>query len=177
MILQSPWCLEVHSNSWLSDLKVGKATKILQEEHRIHVTDVTGWVTDFTLKPASHMQLFWLDNRATMSATTVLAHSIIFIQVVAVCFFGFFFSLCSDAMVNIHVKICFRLTSSYMTRTSRFRVVAASGGFLTYQHLEHFLRVWVHLDQLLVQSRNLQDEINQQMSFFLCLLWAQPFRY
>lgn len=32
MILQSSWCLEVHSNSWLSDLKVGKATEILQEE-------------------------------------------------------------------------------------------------------------------------------------------------
>ncbi len=32
MILKSSWCLEVHSNSWLSDLKVGKATEILQEE-------------------------------------------------------------------------------------------------------------------------------------------------
>lgn len=32
MILQSSWCFEVHSNSWLSDLKVGKATEILPEE-------------------------------------------------------------------------------------------------------------------------------------------------
>lgn len=32
MILQSSWCLEVHSNSWLSDLKIGKATEVLQEE-------------------------------------------------------------------------------------------------------------------------------------------------
>lgn len=30
MILQSSRCFEVHSNSWLSDLKVGKATEILQ---------------------------------------------------------------------------------------------------------------------------------------------------
>lgn len=30
MILQSSWCFEVHSNGWLSDLKVGKATKILK---------------------------------------------------------------------------------------------------------------------------------------------------
>lgn len=34
MILQSSWCFEVHANSWLSDLKVGKATEILQEEEK-----------------------------------------------------------------------------------------------------------------------------------------------
>lgn len=38
MILQSSWCLEVHANSWLSDLKVGKATKILQEEEMYMIT-------------------------------------------------------------------------------------------------------------------------------------------
>lgn len=32
--------------------------------------------------------------------------------------------------------------------------------FHTYQHLEHLLCVWVHLDELLVQSRNLEEEIN-----------------
>lgn len=32
----------------------------------------------------------------------------------------------------------------------------------TYQHLEHFLGVWIHLDELLVQSRNLQDEIKNK---------------
>ena len=31
MILQSSRCPKAHSNSWLSDLKVGKATEILQE--------------------------------------------------------------------------------------------------------------------------------------------------
>lgn len=32
MILKSSWRLEVHSDGWLSDLKIGKATKVLQEE-------------------------------------------------------------------------------------------------------------------------------------------------
>lgn len=32
MILKSSWRLEVHPDGWLSDLKIGKATKVLQEE-------------------------------------------------------------------------------------------------------------------------------------------------
>lgn len=34
MILQSSWCFEVHSNSWLSDLKVGEATEILENKEK-----------------------------------------------------------------------------------------------------------------------------------------------
>lgn len=42
MILQSSRCLEVHSNSWLSDLKVGKATKILKDEGKVLIWNMVG---------------------------------------------------------------------------------------------------------------------------------------
>lgn len=42
MILQSSRCLEVHSNSWLSDLKVGKATKILKDEGNVLIWNMVG---------------------------------------------------------------------------------------------------------------------------------------
>lgn len=42
--------------------------------------------------------------------------------------------------------------------------------FYTHQHLQHFLSVWIDLDELLVQSRYLEEEINkQQISCLTCI--------
>lgn len=42
----------------------------------------------------------------------------------------------------------------------------------THQHLQHFLSVWIDLDELLVQSRNLEEEINkQQISCLSCIFF------
>lgn len=48
----------------------------------------------------------------------------------------------------------------------------------TYEHLEHFLCVWIHLDELLVQSRNLEDEIKTKPELHKSTLFyhVQPFR-
>lgn len=44
MILKSSWRLEVHPDGWLSDLKIGKATKVQHLEHFfcvwIHLNDL-----------------------------------------------------------------------------------------------------------------------------------------
>lgn len=49
MSLQSSWCFEVHSNSWLSDLKVGKATEVLGEEEESILTFIMKEVLPFSL--------------------------------------------------------------------------------------------------------------------------------
>lgn len=48
----------------------------------------------------------------------------------------------------------------------------AAGG--AHHHLEHFLCVWVHLDELLVQSRNLEDEIHNNKLSELSSLTFHP---
>lgn len=57
-ILQSSWCLEVHSNSWLSDLKLGEAAEILKTKYTI----ITEYAKTFSLYHALLPALLFKEN-------------------------------------------------------------------------------------------------------------------